>query len=140
MKAVLVVVGVLAVLLAGCASPNVPGATVEKGKIVFKADGTAVAAKEGDPLALEEARLAAATIAKANLLELIKGAFVTSKVTVEGLMLESESAALSTQGFLSRTTIAYGEEPKVPPPAVVKATATLTLSKKDYMKLKDYVE
>jgi hypothetical protein len=144
-KAALVALGVVALFLVGCRThgvpgPTVPGATVEEGIVTFSAEGTAVVAKADDPLAMEEARIAAATIAKANLLEQINGAFITSKVTVEGLMLESQAASDVVRGWLSRATVEYAAPEKVASPMTVTAVATLRLNKHELHNLKMYVE
>jgi hypothetical protein len=142
-KAALVVVGLLAIVLVGCAGKTIPGATVEKGVVTFSADGVGVAT-EDTPLALEEARLAAAVDAKANLLGKIKGEIVAGKASVEGLQFASQEAEAMVHGFLARVTITYLAAPatNVPPaaPAVVTATATLKMSEKEYKQLKSYAE
>jgi len=137
-KAAMAMVGVIVALAVGCAV--VPGAEVSKGVVTFKGEGTAVAAKEGDPLSLEEARLAAATIAKANLLANIKGEFVMGRVSVEGLMFEGQEATCHVEGFLSRAIIEYPPRDRLAPPSVVKAVATLRLSCEEVGKLRRYVE
>jgi len=138
-KAALVIVGLLAVVLVGCAK-TIPGATVEKGVVTFSADGVGVAT-EDTPLALEEAKLAAAVDAKANLLGKIKGEIVAGKASVEGLQFASQEAEAMVHGFLARVTIEYQPAPtNLPAGPVVTATATLKLSAKEYNQLKKYAE
>jgi len=139
-KAALVVVGVMALVLVGCMSPVIPGATSEGGVVTFSAEGTSVLAKADDAMALEEAKVAAATIAKANLLGRIKGELLTNKVNVEGLMLASEAASIRTQGWLSRATIEYVKAEKVVSPMTVTAIATLKVNACELRQLKTYAE
>ncbi len=141
-KMAMVAIGVAVLLLAGCTTPVVPGGTPERGAVVFEAEATAMAAKADDPMAMEEAKIAAATMAKANLLAKIRGEFLTSKVNVEGLMLESQAASARVQGWLSRATIEYPAPPaNVPPsPLAVTAKATLRLNQSEYHQLKKFVE
>jgi hypothetical protein len=129
--------GFLAVLLAGCVHRAVPGAVMtEEGTYLFEARGQSVIAKADDPLSLLEAELAAATMAKANLLEKVKGAFVTSNVLVGDLMLRSQEAAVIVEGFLSRATV-YVEAPS---PPVVTAVAMLELDACELSDLEKYVQ
>lgn len=141
-RSALAFVGLLAVLLAGCALPTVPGATVEDGKYVFSAQASSVCDKEGDALAKEEAAVAAAVMAKANLLEKIKGIVLSQNVAVSDLMFKSQEAATMVEGFLARATVELvpQQESRLPQPPVVTAKATLTLSSDQLRKLKAYVE
>ena len=135
--------GVLALVCIGCMTMAVPGATVtDDGCIMFSADGEAVAAKEEDELSKAEARLAATVIAKANLLEKIKGAMVTKSESVGDLMFRSQEAELKVMGFLSRATVTIAGEPttRLGATSVVKATASLTLSPDEMGTLEKYVE
>lgn len=137
-KAALVLVGVLVLGLAGCRTP-VPGAEeVTWGRFVFTAEATSIVAKEEDPVSLLEAQAAAATMAKANLLALIKGAEVSSEVTVGDLMFESQQASEHVDGFLARATISYAED--CPLPGTVTACARLELSRRELKRLGEYVE
>ena len=143
MRLKLGMVGVLAVLCVGCAATVVPGATTDKaGRSVFSARGQAIAAKEDDPVARAEAEVAAAVIAKANLLELVKGAHVESGVSVGDLMLKSQEAKVEVEGFLSRATVVV--EPaaasRLGSSPIVTATATLVLDCEDLANLDAYVE
>lgn len=97
-------------LVAGCAESQkkssivtVPGAVVTDGMIIFEATGKAALTDLEDPLAKVKAEAAAAATAKANLLELIKGAEITSNVTVADLMYQSSNTTLKIMGWLSRT-------------------------------------
>lgn len=135
--------GVLALVCIGCVTMAVPGATItEDGAVMFSATGEAVAAKEDDALAAAEARLAAAVVAKANLLEKIKGAMITSSASVGDLMFRDQEAQLKVMGWLSRATVEY-ETPaptKLGTSPIVKATASLTLSQEEYLVMQKYVE
>ena len=135
--------GVLALVCIGCVTMAVPGATItDDGCVMFSADGQAVATKEDDALAMAEARLAAAVIAKANLLEKVKGAMVSSSVAVGDLMFRSQEAEVKVQGFLSRATVTYAAAPdtRLGTSPVVTATASLVLSQEEMLSLEDYVE
>jgi hypothetical protein len=135
--------GVLALVCIGCTSMMVPGATLtDDGCIMFSADGQAVAAKEDDALAMAEARLAAAVVAKANLLEKIKGAMVSSSASTGDLMFRDQEAQVKVMGFLSRATVTYQEPPatRLATTPIVTATASLTLSQEDYCQLQKFVE
>jgi len=134
--------GVL-VFAVGCqTAPVVPGARTVDSKIVFCATGTSVAASTSD-LDIEKARVAAAVIAKANLLELIKGAQVSASASVEGLEFQGQEAATMVEGLLARAVISYLPTPEVPeyeePKLTVTAKATLALSPEEVAVLKAYV-
>ncbi|MGD2174656.1 MAG: hypothetical protein PVJ27_04570 [Candidatus Brocadiaceae bacterium] len=133
---------ILAAVVCGCRNMIVPGAEVtEQGTIVFVAEGTSVVAKSGDPLALLEARTAAKTIALANLLEKVKGSYVSSNVMVGDLMFAHQEAASSVEGFLSRAEVSFRKpEAKAPETQMVTAIAMLELSKDDLENLAGYVE
>jgi len=142
-KALLVGAGLLGLLLVGCAAPVIPGAEVtEDGCYVFKAVGTSVVAKEDDPLSLVEAQVAACTMARANLLELVKGAMIESDVSVGDLMFKSQEARVSVAGFLGRAKVelVQAEPSRLPQPMIVTAVATLTLTEDEIANLEKYVE
>ena len=142
-RAALVVVGALALALHGCASYTVPGAEVtERGEIIFTATGTSVVAKEDDPLSQLEAEYAAATIAKAALLEKVSGAVLSGSVSVGDLMFESQDARVEVNGFLSRADIEIlkPEATKLRLPPLVTAQATLRLSCDELRHIEKYVE
>ena len=135
--------GVLALVCIGCVQMAVPGATInEDGCVVFSAEGQAVAAKEDDALAMAEAKVAAAVVAKANLLEKVKGAMLTSNVSVGDLMFRSQEAELEVRGFLSRATVSYKEPPatRLGTSPVVTAVAELVLTPEEMANLDEYVE
>ncbi len=151
------------ILMTGC-QLIVPGAEVtEDGAIIFSASGQSVATQL-DPLSVAKAELAAETVAKANLLEAVKGALVSSNVKVEGLVLTSQSAEKAVQGWLARAVVEIVAEevvvvpevvvvesnlpqPEVVTPEVVlpetrivTAIATLTLCEDDLENMKKFVE
>jgi hypothetical protein len=145
MKGKLALVCVVVALVAGCAAPSaslVPGGKMENGIVTFSAMGKSVVAKEGDPLSEVEAEVAAITLAKANLLELIKGARVGGSVTVGDLMFESQEATLEMMGFLSRAEISVvpRAESRLGTPPYVAATATLRITKADLADMSAYIE
>jgi len=133
---------VLSVVLVGCSAVHVPGAvTTERGTLLFSAEGSSPIMKADDPLALLEARTAAAAIAKANLLEKIKGAYVASNVEVRDLTFAAESAGVSTEGLLSRVVVTYAPLERTGQMAmVVTAVASLELTCDQFMDLGSYVE
>jgi len=130
-------------LAVGCqtAGPVVPGAETVDGKVVFSATGCSVAASESG-LDIEKARVAAAVIAKGNLLELIKGARVNSSVSVDDLEFASQEAATMVEGLLARARITYAPTPEVPAyearPLTYTATASLALAPSEVAFLKAY--
>jgi len=142
-------VGLWAVLLvlvsgiSGCGASAVPGAEVtQSGGIAFTAQGSSVVAKEGDPLALLEARIAASTSAKAKLLEKVKGAYITGSETVGDLMFESQKASSEVEGWLRSVTVSF----EAPEPTrsqkgqIITATAVLHLPKGKVENLGNYVK
>lgn len=134
--------GVLALVCIGCAQMAVPGATITDEGIEFSATGEAVAAKEDDALAMAEAKVAACVVAKANLLEKIKGAMITSSASVGDLMFRSQEAELEVRGYLARATVTVEDAPdtRLGTSPIVTAKATLVLSEEEYAALQDYVE
>lgn len=146
--AALVVAVALIIGVAGCAQPEaqpepwrVTGADMtEDGIAVFSAKGEAPVVETEDPVVLAKARLAAATIAKANLLEKVKGAVVTGNVTVGDLMFQNQAASTMVRGYLARASVVIEETPRGVAPDIVIATATLNLSPDDYADLAQYVE
>ena len=140
-KATLAVVGVFLLALGGCAGPAVPGAdAVTWQNVEFSARATSVMAKEDDPVSLLEAQAAAAIMAKANLLALVKGEFITGGTTVADLMFEGQEAEAQVKGFLARATVTYEEPIGVPVPGTVTAVARLTISRRELKKLEKYVD
>ena len=136
-RAILVSLLVLSVVFVGCNSTMVPGAEITKGgTILFKAEATAPVMKADDAMALVEARTAAAAMAKANLLEKIKGAYITSHVQVKDLAFAAESAVINADGMLARISVEYLPVDRTGPMAmVVTAVASLELSKEQYQKM-----
>ncbi len=137
----IVIVATLAVtgLALGCMTPKVPGAeTATRGTVTFSASASSVVAKQGDPLAMLEAREAAETMALANLLKKIKGAYVTSEVTVGDLMFSSQEATTRVDGFLARADVEL--VPSEPDKTVVTARATLTIPRSHLKSLDEYAE
>jgi hypothetical protein len=113
----------------------------EDGCIVFQGTGESVVAKEGDPLSIVEAKVAATVMAKADLLGKIKGAYMTSSVTVGDLMFASQEATEAVQGFIGRAEVEIEmvDMGRMPSNRVI-ATATLTLAPEDLANLEAYVE
>lgn len=141
-KAILGSLLVLSVLFVGCSTMNVPGAQVtESGTLVFSAEGSSPIMKANDAMALLEARTAAAVIAKANLVEKIKGAYVAGSVEVRDLAFAAQSAGASTEGLLARAVVTYMPLERTGQMAmVVTAVASLELTVEQFMDLKTYVE
>jgi hypothetical protein len=145
MKGKLALACVVVGLLVGCAAPgagHIPGAKVENGLVTFSAVGKSVVAKEGDPLSEVEAEVAAVTMAKAGLLELIKGARIGESITVGDLMFESQEASLEAMGFLARAEIEVmpRAESRLGTPPYVMAKASLTLMKSELAGMAAYIE
>jgi hypothetical protein len=141
-KPVLMILGVLVLALVGCAGKGmVPGAEVTpEGRIVFRAEASTVVAKENDPLALIEAETAAGIMARADLLAKIKGVTVTGKAKVDDLMLRSQEATVTVEGRLARTEVTYIHSAQPPGPTVVRAVATLELTRRDLRRLSEFVQ
>ena len=95
----------LTLMVSGCMTMVVPGAEVAGGNVVFTAVGSAALVKADDPMALVEARTAAAAIARAELLAKIKGTAIESTVQVKDLTFASQEAELQVDGMLARTEI-----------------------------------
>lgn len=142
-----------AMLVTGCKSV-VPGARVNEDRmIVFSATGQSIA-ETMSPLSIARAELAATTLAKANLLEAVKGALITSSVKVDGLMLTEQMTKKTVQGWLARAVVEVEPITEViteatnlphvpieqPKEQIITAVATLTLSKDDMKQMKKFVE
>jgi len=138
-KAIVAVLGLAALMASGCVG-TVPGADVKGGAVVFSAEAVSVVVKQGDPLSLLEAQEAAGLMAKAKLLEKVKGQFISSAVKVGDLMFESQEATAATQGFLSRATVEYEMEGAGPEPSTVRAIATLAVPACEMDELGFYVQ
>jgi len=131
------------------AAKNIPGATrTDYGTLVFTAQGQSIIKVDGGPLGIAKARLAAETIAKANLLEVIKGGLINSSVSVGDLVFESQKASTVVTGWLSGATVetisTESEQSRLPDAEpvdhIITATATLELSEEAWAHLQDYIE
>ncbi len=142
MKVAFALLCAFAVVLVGCqTTPVVPGATVtEEGAFVFSATGTSVIDQADSPLSKIKAYAAAETTAKANLLELIKGARVTGDTRVADLMFVSQEAEREVVGWLARTIVTFEEGPGRVEPDTITATAALTLDSVSLANLAAYAE
>ena len=146
-------------MLSGCQTGNtekaaaqektIPGGNVnEQGLLVFTAQGQSVAKAGEGAMGLAKARIAAETIAKANLLEVVKGALITGSVTVGDMEFESQAVSAQVNGWLSgaevTTTIPDTMQSRLPGAKpvdqLVTATATLKLSPEALKNLKEFVE
>jgi len=137
----LVAVCMCVLMVVGCVQMGaVPGAEVTDGTVIFSAEAASVVAREGDPLSVLEAEEAAALMAKAKLLEKIKGAYVTSTIKVGDLMFENQQAMATSDGYLARATVHIAPVARGAEPSMIRATATLALSRHELMRLADYVE
>jgi hypothetical protein len=115
----------------------IPGAVVsEDGAITFSASGKAAIADVDDPLARIKAEAAAAATAKSNLLELIKGAKISTNTVIADLMYESSKTEMEVMGWLSRAKVTITETSgRLVPGAIVEAIATLTLDQETFARL-----
>jgi hypothetical protein len=135
-------------LMTACSSTAPSGAQVtENGTFLFSATGQSVA-DSTDPVSIAKAEIAAATIAKANLLESIKGALISNSVTVNNLMLESQTATATVQGWLSRANVTITRVKPTPtnlpveksPMEIITAVAALEVSEADVENLNQFAE
>lgn len=120
-------------LVAGCAEKSsitlVPGAVVTEGMVTFEATGKAALIDIDDPLARVKTEAAAATTAKANLLELVKGARINSTLVVSDLMYQSSKTKSTVMGWLSRAKVTIVSTPeRLAPGTIIEAKATLSLN------------
>ncbi|MCK4564864.1 MAG: hypothetical protein KAU94_09345 [Verrucomicrobia bacterium] len=131
------------------AAKRIPGATLtQTGTLLFAAQGQSVAVAEEGPLGVAKARLAAETIAKANLLELLKGALISGSVTVGDMMFQSQLVSTTVTGWLGGVTLetvsTVNEQSRLPNAEpvdqMITAKATLELSMEAWENLSDYVE
>jgi len=131
------------------AAKSVPGSTLtQTGTLMFTAQGQSVAAAEDGALGVAKAQLAATTIAKANLLEILKGALISSSVTVGDMEFQSQAVSATVSGWLGgvivETSSSATEQSRLPDAEpvdqMITATATLELSSEAWENLKDYVE
>jgi hypothetical protein len=127
----------------------VPGASLTKdGTLLFTAQGQSIAKADTGALGVARARLAAETIAKANLLEVVKGGLISSTVSVGDMMFQSQRATTAVNGWLAGAKVEVSslanEQSRLPDAEpvdqVITATASLELSGAAWENLKDYVE
>jgi hypothetical protein len=127
---------VFGVAMAGCAQMMVSGADVKGGTVTFKAQATTSIQKEDDPMAMVEAQTAAAAMAKANLLEKIKGAEIMSHTQVKDLAFAAQETMVRAEGTLARVDVTYLPMERTGPNArTVTAVATLTMTTEQYEKM-----
>jgi hypothetical protein len=120
---------VSAAAMAGCVVCSAPGGDVtERGTVLFRAEASSVVARPDDALAALEARMAAAAMAKAALLEKVLGAEVTGEVIVDGLMFEDQQASVYVEGMLPGATVACTESADG---KTVTAVAELELTRRE---------
>jgi len=116
--------------------------------LLFTAEGQSVAVAADGPMGLLKARITAETIAKANLLETIKGGVISSSVTVGDMMFGSQSASTEVEGWLVGVTLKIETTSKKesnlpdaePVDQIVTAQATLEIPLSAWENLSDYVE
>ncbi len=131
------------------AAQSIPGSTLtQTGTLLFAAEGQSVAVAEDGALGVAKARLAAETIAKANLLEVLKGALISSSVTVGDMMFQSQLVSTTVSGWLGgvilESSSSASDQSRLPNAEpvdqMITSTATLELSAEAWGNLKDYVE
>lgn len=131
------------------AAQSIPGSTLtQTGTLLFAAEGQSVAVAEDGALGIAKARLAAETIAKANLLEVLKGALISSSVTIGDMMFQSQIVSTTVNGWLGGVTLetntSANEQSRLPNAdpvdQMITAKATLELSAEAWENLNDYVE
>lgn len=143
---------IAALTFTGCATVQEPVETTPEApaptSVTFTSEGVSVA-DPSDALSVAKAEITAATIAKANLLEKLKGSVLSNNVKVSDLMFVSQEAELSVYGWLNNVTVEIVEEEppaptnlpvESPESVVVTATATVEVSMEDLEDLSDYVE
>lgn len=131
------------------AARQIPGSTLtENGTLLFTAEGQSVANAEEGAEGVAKARMASETIAKANLLEIIKGGMITSSISVREMMFDSQSVSSQVSGWLGGAVLktVTSEETRSnlpdaePVDQIVTSTATLEISIDAWENLQDYVE
>ncbi|RKX42927.1 MAG: hypothetical protein DRP64_08975 [Verrucomicrobia bacterium] len=131
------------------AAKAIPGSTLtQDGTLLFTAEGQSVAKAEDGAMGLTKARIAAETIAKANLLEIIKGGLISSTVTVGDMMFQSQTVSTKVNGWLGgallKTETSSEKESNLPDAEpvdqIVTAQASLEVSLSAWEDLQDYVE
>lgn len=131
------------------AAREIPGSTLTAdGTLLFKAKGQSVAEAEEGAAGLAKARMAAETIAKAKLLEVIKGGLISSSVSVGDMMFQSQQVSSEVSGWLGGVVVeteSTQEKASHLPDAepvdqIVTATASLEISLSAWQNLQEYVE
>ncbi len=131
------------------AAKAIPGSTLtQDGTLLFTAEGQSVARAEDGAMGLTKARIAAEAIAKANLLEVIKGGLISSTVTVGDMMFQSQTVSTKVNGWLGgallKTATTSEKESNLPDAEpvdqIVTAQASLEVSLSAWEDLQDYVE
>lgn len=138
---------VASITLSGCQSGATGATKTDDGLFMFSATGQSVA-NMSDPMSIVKAEVAAATTAKANLLEELKGALVSGSTKVSNLTLDSQTATTAVSGWISRIeTVTSSTEPKMsnlpqqlPESQIITATAMLKLTKKEIKDISKFVE
>jgi len=140
----------LLTFITGCATTKTPApvtAPAKPSSTTFTATGVSV----GDPsdsLSMAKAEVAATTIAKANLLEKLKGSVLSNEVSVTDLKFTSQAAKLTVTGWLNRADVVIIEEeeepsnlPKVTEDSViVTAVASLKVTYAELNALSEHIE
>lgn len=131
------------------AAREIPGSTLTAdGTLLFEANGQSVAEAEDGAAGLAKARMAAETIAKANLLEIIKGGLISSSISVGDMMFQSQQVSSEVSGWLGgvvlNTESTKEKESHLPDAEpvdqIVTATASLEISLSAWKNLQEYVE
>ncbi len=131
------------------AAKSVPGSVLtQNGTLLFAAQGQSVAMAEDGALGVAKARVAAETIAKVNLLEILKGALISSSVRVGDMEFESQTVTATVSGWLGgvvlETSSTAEDQSRLPDAEATDETVTckasLEISEKAWANLQDYVE
>lgn len=144
-----IMAALVALAFTGCATVEEPVEVAEPAPttVTFTAEGSSVA-DPTDALSIAKAEVAAATVAKTNLLEKLKGSVLSSNAKVADLMFVSQLAESSVYGWLNKASIEIVEQEAVPTklPAemaeevVITAIASVEIPIEDLEDLSDYVE
>jgi hypothetical protein len=131
------------------AAMAIPGSTLtQNGTLMFTAEGQSVAVAADGAIGVAKARMAAETIAKANLLEIIKGGLISSSVSVGDMMFQSQAVSTTVHGWIGGvvldTATTANEQSRLPDAdpvdQIVTAKASLEISLEAWEDLQDYVE
>jgi hypothetical protein len=131
------------------AAMAIPGSTLtQDGTLMFTAEGQSVAEATDGAIGIAKARVAAETIAKANLLEIIKGGLISSSVSVGDMMFQSQTVSTTVNGWIGGvvldTATTANEQSRLPGAEpvdqIVTSTASLEISLSAWEDLQDYVE